>query len=171
MFKQIKALREESSGTAEELGSLKKEMIEFRESINLEKANMEELRHLQVDYVEKFKKNLDELKFVHDHVEKQLRQFTALSNEMSRVIGQNVDIDKHRKLKDDVAITAQNLTGLNQKIADLADIAREIKKSDFELSSYVQEVRREASKKLQLMQEVEHLKSQMAKMKRSGPKY
>ncbi|MFQ5620767.1 MAG: hypothetical protein ACE5FT_02915 [Candidatus Nanoarchaeia archaeon] len=158
-------------------------MKELREAISEEKANMEELRNLQVDYLNQFKNNVDELKHLQDGAEKQLRQFTALSKEMSRLVLQKVekelaqvtvhakdllsaDIDEQKKLKEDIAITGRNLIGLNQKISDLADVARGIKKTDFQLSSYVQEIRKEDSKKLQLMQEVDRLKSMMAKMKR-----
>ena len=185
MFKQIKALRDESSDTAAELAALKDEMQALRNDISEDREQMAELRNLQADYVAKFEQNLGKLQILNNDIEKELRQFRALQSELSRKLMEKLeqelalvvvhakekltsDVNKSRQLQDSVDMTARQLSTLQNTVARLVDVASGIKKEDFSLSKSISELKKTNEEKIQLMQEVDKLKSMIGKMKQAG---
>ena len=187
MFKQIKNLRDESASTAAELGQLKTQLQEMQEFYKTEKEQLQELRGLQVDFVNHFKQNLSSMKSLQEGIAKELQQFKALQSTVARVMVDKLekelasltsqtkqtlqtDSERQKALYQNIEATIKNLNTLNTQVQQLHSVASTIKQSDFALTQFVEQVRREDKHKLELMQEVDRLQSMVAKMKRTVPR-
>jgi len=191
MFDKIKKLRAESTDIIDDITSLREEMASLRTLLQEERDALERARKDQAALLLQLKEDTRAMKSLHSGVEKELRKWQSLQSDVSRTLSEKlekelaevtkfakdqlyVDISREKALKERVEKTALELVRLQDQVEKLTLVTSTIKASDFELSAFIKDMRRENKEKLALLAEVDQLKSLMAKMKqrpKRGPAF
>ena len=163
----------------------KKLVEELAEQYREELDNLKELKQYQTEFLGDFKQNMVSIVSIREAMQKELdsirsikfdmqkeiaRRFEKSLNDLMQDFAKELRIDKkdYEKAKQQIEAAAQNLFLLHGEVAKLMEFSRQIKKGDFELQKYQQNLIREDKNKLELLKRIDELEHMMARMKRGS---
>jgi len=163
----------------------KKLVEELAAEYKNELESLKEIKEYQTEFLAEFKQNtktinrlreqmeveLDAIKSVKFDMQKEMvKKFETELNHLLGTFKKELSLDKeqYENVKRQIEAAAQNLFILHGEVAKLLDVSKRIKKGDFELQKYQENVLKEDRNKLELMKRVDDLERMIARMKRAG---
>jgi uncharacterized coiled-coil DUF342 family protein len=172
-----------------ELISVKKEMLK---GLNYIKDIGSELKQLKENQEKENKELISEkvliinnLKKVSDDFNKELNDFKLIKTKLKTDVVEKVSLDIRKELSiyimnikdkinqlneaaNEIENVSKNTGLILEEIKKFKQISSEIKKEDFELSKFANELRRNDSEKLNLMKKIDMLEKLVSKMRRQS---
>jgi len=188
MLKGIKNVLGYDSELLIENSRLIKEQSELLKGLRLEMSGVgHELKSFQQEHVilqQVFDRNLDRVKDLKSEFEKEIADFKVLKSKLQDVAGERIidslndkltdhldrlktDVHSFNSLKGSLVSVGGSLDELRDEILRLKSMAGEVKKSDFQLASYINKVALEDKNKLELMKKIETLEKLISHERRS----
>ncbi|MBU2589505.1 MAG: hypothetical protein KKA65_03040 [Nanoarchaeota archaeon] len=151
----------------------------LHEEIKKLNQNISEVKGIKQDYVDKFSKDLCNIKDLQKEFEKALRTFNQNHNKLydsiyvklHRELDNQVRpikniVEQLTEIKPEVKNIVESLKEANQAVKKLYEITSSIKKEDFELKQYAKELLKMDTEKLRLMKDIETLKKVISSERR-----
>lgn len=156
-----------------QIESLKQQMNENMDSIN-DKNN---------EFFKNFDENLNVIKNLRQDFEKELFDFKLLKSQMQKKIIEKfeeelgkelqiqseklrIDADSYNELKENLTHITERVNGLGEEINKFVTISRNIKKEDFELTKFANQLTQMDKEKLELMHKIDTLERLVSKIRR-----
>ena len=156
-----------------QIESLKQQMNENMDSIN-DKNN---------EFFKNFDENLNVIKNLRQDFEKELFDFKLLKSQMQKKIIEKfeeelgkelqiqseklrIDADSYNELKENLTHITEIVNGLGEEISKFVTISRNIKKEDFELTKFANQLTQMDKEKLELMHKIDTLERLVSKIRR-----
>ena len=139
----------------------------------------------QKEILSKFNSDLSEMDEIKEGMRKELYDFNLLKSQLHNKILErfenalekelNLNLERLRSeqkeyedTKKELALVARRTSEISVLLNNIAEIGRRIKKEDFELSRYANEIWRADKEKLELMRKIDTLERLIAQIRRSG---
>ncbi|MFT4297778.1 MAG: hypothetical protein ACMXX5_01150 [Candidatus Woesearchaeota archaeon] len=188
-IKQILKSANEIEECKNELKSAKKEMQNCIKCMNDIEKSYSECNQTQLKDNEKVinskKEAVDEIKNVAKEFQKELNDFKIIKTKLKTEIIEKVSLDIRKELDVYIMNIKQKIESLNQAAKEIEKISKDtglitdevkkikeisagIKKQDFELTKYANELRKNDSEKLNLMRKIDSLERLISKMRRQN---
>ena len=159
---QINALKEELATLNKSLGDVKQNQTEFLDNF---KENLEVISESKED----LKKEVYDFKLLKSQMQKNiLEKFEEeLTNEL-KVYSEKLknDLNEYNKLKEQMTFALNKISGISNEINKFIEVSKNIKKEDFELTKFANQLLEMDKEKLELMKKIDTLEHLIAKMRR-----
>ena len=156
-----------------QIESLKQQMNENMDSIN-DKNN---------EFFKNFDENLNVIKNLRQDFEKELFDFKLLKSQMQKKIIEKfeeelgkelqiqseklrIDADSYNELKENLTHITEIVNDIGEEISKFVTISRNIKKEDFELTKFANQLTQMDKEKLELMHKIDTLERLVSKIRR-----
>ena len=160
----------------------KKLVEELSETYKDELEKLKELKEYQTEFLAEFKNNANSINQLRMDLEKELDSMKKVKFDMQREMLKRfenelnslfqsykgdltLEKEQYETVKRQIEAAAQNLFMLHGEVSKLMDVSKHIKKGDFELVKYQNELLKEDKNKLELLKRIDDLERMMAKMK------
>ncbi|MBU0614471.1 MAG: hypothetical protein KJ601_00080 [Nanoarchaeota archaeon] len=147
-------------------------------------ATIEEIRSNNQQYIKDFKENLASMSESKEELKKEVYDFKLLKTQMQKKLlekfetelGNHLclsseklqnDLNEYNKLKDKLSSAISTVNTLSSEITKFTDISKNIKKEDFELKNFAQQLAQGDKEKLELMRKIDSLERLVSKIRRS----
>lgn len=167
----IKAIKEQLDAVEKRIMEIEAAHKPLEAALSSISASIEEVRAAQHGYVEQFAKDLERVKELQKEFEKAVRTFqqnnahlfesisTKMHNELKEhLLPVKLAASEFNAVKPEIRRMQESAVSANESIGKLLTVAQGIKKEDFELKHYAQELLKMDTEKLRLMKEIETLK-------------
>lgn len=166
--------------TTNSANELKAEISSLKEQID---NNVSDVASRNDEYFKNFNENLQVIKAVRHEFEKELFQFQLLKSQMQKAIIQKFeeeldkelkihmeslknDAKEYNELRQGIKDITTELNGLRDEINKFAFISRNIRKEDFELTKFANQLLELDKEKLELMRKIDTLERLVSKIRR-----
>jgi len=177
---QIDVIKNNLNYTTNSVNDLKTEIETLKQQIN---ENISSISDKNNEFFKNFDENLDLIKTTKLNFEKELFDFKLLKSQMQKKIIEKFEeeLDKELKIQiDNLKIDAgsynelkENITKITDKVNNLSEeinkftaISVSIKKEDFELTRFANQLRAADKEKLELMEKINTLERLISKIRR-----
>lgn len=161
-----------------EVNSLKQELVILNKELNEIKGN-------QKEFLTNFKDNLNIINESKESLKKEVYDFRLLKAQTQKSILEKFeeelskelklyserlknDLNEYNKLKEQMSSMILKLKNLSDEISKFTEISKNIKKEDFELNKFVNQLLGMDKEKLELMRKIDTLERLISKMRREG---
>ncbi len=172
----IDDINEKVESHSKDVNLLKEELSSLNEALHEVKGN-------QKEFLTNFKDNLEIINESKDSLRKEVYDFKLLKAQMQKDILSkfeeelgnelrvnseklNNDMNEYGKLREQMASMVSQLKGLSGEIGKFTDVSMNIKKGDFELTKFANQLMGMDKEKLELMKKIDTLEHLIAKMRR-----
>lgn len=176
---QIKELIDEINKKVEshsnDVNSLKQELSSLNKELNEIKGN-------QKEFLTNFKDNLNIINESKESLKKEIYDFRLLKSQTQKNILEKfeeelskelkvyseklkTDLNEYNKLKEQTATMLAQIKGLSGEINKFTEISKNIKKEDFELTKFANQLLEADKEKLDLMKKIDTLERLISKMR------
>ncbi len=155
---------------------LKEELTNLNKSLNEIKGN-------QTEFLTNFKDNLDIISESKDNLKKEVYDFRLLKAQMQKEILSKFeeelskdlnsyseklrnDLDEYNKLKEQMNTMLSQIKSVSSEISKFTEVSKNIKKEDFELTKFANQILQADKEKLELMKKIDTLERLISKMRR-----
>jgi len=156
--------------------SLKKELAELG-------SGLKEVKGSQTEFLTNFKENLDVINDSKESLRKEVYDFKLLRAQMQKSILEKFeeelgnelkvnseklknDINEYNKLKEQMTAAIGQVKELSGEMAKFTEVSKNIKKEDFELTKFANQLLEQDKEKLELMRKIDTLERLISKMRR-----
>ena len=142
-------------------------------------TNISELQRKNFYFTDTFEEQVQKFKTLGDKLKSTIESFKLLENVASKKLMEEMQVsieneiknlshtsNKYKELEEKLSATQKRLVKIEDQLDRFLELAGKIKESDFELSRYANELRRNDKEKLELMRENEKLKTLIARERR-----
>lgn len=160
-----------------QIAPLKEELMSLNKSLSEIKGN-------QTEFLTNFKDNLNIIDESKESLKKEVYDFRLLKAQMQKNVMEKFeeelgkelklnserlkgDIDEYAKLKGQMASVVSQIKLLSSEIVKFTEVSKNIKKEDFELSKFANQLLQADKDKLELMRKIDTLERLIAQMRRS----
>ena len=160
------------------INSLKEELVNLNKSLNDIKGNQEE-------FLVNFRDNLDIINESKESLKKEVYDFRLLKAQMQKNIMEKFeeelsnelkiyseklknDLNEYNKLKEQMNSMIMQIKSVSGEISKFKEISTNIKKEDFELNKFQNQVLEADKEKLELMRKIDTLERLISKIRRQG---
>lgn len=160
--KHVNSLKEELGALTNALGEIKDNQTEFLTNF---KDNLDVIGECK----ESLKKEVYDFRLLKAQMQKNiLEKFEEeLSNEL-KVYSEKLknDFDEYNKLKESVASIVTQVKNLSGEINKFTEVSKNIKKEDFELTKFANQLLKADKEKLEMMKKIDTLERLISRMRR-----
>lgn len=181
---EINDIKERTDYHSSTVKELTKGMQSFKEEFSTVKEEMNELKKSQKELMEEMKANLGIFNNLRQDLGKEIYDFKMLKSKLQQKVLDKFEEELKKELKVNVETLRNEMQDYEQvkgsvkemlKKVELTkqemdkwmDISTEIKKADFELHKFAQQLAQADSEKLHLMKKIDTLERLVSKMRRS----
>ena len=179
---QIKELIDDINRKVEshsnDVNSLKIELSELSKQLG-------EIKGTQTEFLTNFRDNLDVIHESKESLKKEVYDFRLLKAQTQKNIMEKFeeelgnelkvnseklrnDLEEYNKLKEQTASIVGQIKNVSGEINKFVDVSKNIKKEDFELTQFANQLLQQDKEKLELMRKIDSLERLISKMRRSG---
>jgi len=180
MKEHIDVIKNNLNYTTNSMNELKTEFGTLKQQIN---DNISEIDVKKNEFFKNFNEDIDLMKTIRHDFEKELFDFKLLRSQMQKKIIEkfeeelskelkiqidklNLDSEKYNELKEQMNDLTSKVNNLGGEISKFTAISRNIKKEDFELTKFANQLTSMDKEKLELIQKVDTLERLISKMRR-----
>lgn len=155
----------------------------FTDSINSLKQEIDGLKNSQNKLVEKFNEDSDIIRETREEFRKEVNDFKIIKSRLENKLVESFEeeikkeliprferlernVRGFEELGDKVALIAKRVVDLSSELQKFCDISQSIKKEDFELTRYANNLKTMENEKLDLMRKIDSLERLVSKMRR-----
>lgn len=185
-IKDLMKTKEEIDKINLSIEETKQAMSSFKKEFTEVKKELDQIKISQKEFLETFKENLNIIKDSSSDLKNSIYDFNLLKNKLQNQIVEKFeeqlknelnlnlenlkkDIENYNALKTNVEQILVKTKNLSLEIDKLTEISRSIKKEDFELTRYANQLASADKEKLDLMKKIDVLENLISKMRRSRP--
>jgi chromosome segregation ATPase len=184
-IKDLMNIQNQITEISDKFNQNSKHVQELIETINNLRKEIDSLKESQNSLVLKFKQDTDAVKESKEELRKEVNDFKliksrleiklveALHEELKNELSPRFDrLERHIKdfenLGLQVGVIANRVTNLSGELQKFTDISQNIKKEDFELNRFANQLRAMSNEKLDLMKRLDSMERLVAKVRRSN---
>jgi chromosome segregation ATPase len=184
-IRELVHIKEDIKELSNDFSDLKKDVNSFKADIESLKKSVNDSNAKHEDFLKKFEKNLDVINESKEELKKEAYDFKLLKSQLQNKIlhkfeeelGKELkvnmdklkeDYDGYAELKSKVDGLKPKMDELNKEISALSEVSKSIKKEDFELTKFSNQIFKADSEKLELMKKIDTLERLIAKMRRNS---
>jgi len=162
------------------MNDLKTQIESLKQQMN---ENLDNINNKNDEFFKNFNENIDGLKALKQDFEKELFDFKLLKSQLQKKIiekfeeelGKELkvqmdtlrnDSEQYNELKENLTHITEKVNGLGEEINKFVTISRNIKKEDFELTKFANQLTQMDKEKLELMHKIDTLERLVSKIRR-----
>ena len=180
MKDHIDVIKNNLNYTTNSVNDLKTEITTLKEQIN---ENMSSINNKNNEFFKNFDENINLMKGLRHDFEKELFDFKLLRSQLQKKIIEKFeeelnkelklqtdklrnDADSYNELKEQISEITNRVNDLGEEINKFIMISKSIKKEDFELTKFANQLTQMDKEKLELMHKIDTLERLVSKMRR-----
>jgi hypothetical protein len=177
---QIDVIKNNLNYTTNSVNELKADISSLKQDIN---DNISDVNNKNNEFFKNFDENINLMKNIRHDFEKELFQFKLLKTQMQKKLVEKfeeeldkelkmqtenlrTDADSYNELKENLVQITDKVNGLGEEINKFLVISKGLKKEDFELTKFANQLVQMDKEKLELMQKIDTLERLVSKIRR-----
>jgi len=177
---QIDIIKNNINYSTNSMNELKTQIESLKQHMD---ENISSINDKHTEFFKNFSENIDGLKVLKQDFEKELFDFKLLKSQLQKKIiekfeeelGKELrlqmdtlksDSEQYNELKDNLTQITEKVNGLGEEINKFVTVSRNIKKEDFELTRFANQLTQMDKEKLELMHKIDTLERLVSKIRR-----
>ena len=184
-IKDLMQIKELIDGINTQVGSHSKDVNSLKEELSLLNKGLSEVKGNQTEFLSNFKDNLEMINECKESLRKEVYDFKLLKAQTQKNLMEKfeeelgkelkvyseklkTDLNGYNKLKEETALMLAQIKGISDEINKFTEVSKNIKKEDFELTKFANQLLEADKEKLELMRKIDTLERLISKMRRGG---
>jgi len=177
---QIDVIKNNLNYTTNSMNDLKTEIGGLKQHIN---ENMDDVNNKNNEFAKNFSENMELMKTIRQDFQKELFDFKLMKTQLQKNIMEKFeeelgkelkiqigtlknDSNTYNELKENINKITEEVNNLGEEINKFVAISRNIKKEDFELTKFANQLFEMDKEKLELMRKIDTLERLVSKIRR-----
>ena len=184
-IKELVNIKEDIKAVSKDFDELKKEVSSFKEEINKLKESLNDSNSAQKEFLKNLEKDMHIINESKESFKKEVYDFKLLKSQLQNKLLQKFEEELGKELKVNIEKLKEDYGGyselkkkvdelkpkideLGKTISRLSDVSKSLKKEDFELTKFANQILAVDREKLELMKKIDTLERLISKMRRSA---
>lgn len=182
-IRDLMKIKEEIDNIKNSVDGNKKSFDSFREKFLGFESELIKTKEIQKEFLNNLKENLNVIKDVKEELRNEVYQFKLLKSQLQNKLIEKFegelrnelkvnldnlknDLNSYNDTKKSISTILDKTENLSGEIGKFIEISRNIKKEDFELKKFADELKKADKEKLDLMRRIDTLERLISKMRR-----
>lgn len=182
-IKDLIAIKGEIDKVKESWNSTKESLESFQQKFDKLHKELEEVKNNQTEFLKNFQEKTNETQALNEELKQEVHNFKLLKTQLQNKLIEKfeeelqnelkVNIEKlksdfcqYNEIQNNVSLLLNKTKTVSEEIAKFSEICKNIKKEDFELEKFANQLRMADKEKLDLMKRIDTLERLISKIRR-----